>query len=262
MRTLSIDIETFSSINLAKSGVYRYAEAPDFEILLFGYSADGGPVQVIDLATGEKMPQEIRKALTNPTVTKWAFNAQFERVCLSNYLDTWLSPDSWHCTMVWSATLGLPLSLEGVGAVLGLEKQKLTEGKNLIKYFCVPCAPTKINGGRTRNLPQHDMEKWEQFKAYTIPVTPHLLYPQFMDDENQKERADVMHFNYVLLGKCNELWVFGDEISKGMAHEIGIAKKRQQTIRWFNRNCKEVTRVLFQESIRISQRQERTLRWK
>ena len=107
-------------------------------------------------------------ALLDESVTKWAFNAQFERVCLSNYLDTWLSPDSWHCTMVWSATLGLPLSLEGVGAVLGLEKQKLTEGKNLIKYFCVPCAPTKTNGGRTRNLPQHDMEKWEQFKAYNL----------------------------------------------------------------------------------------------
>ena len=107
-------------------------------------------------------------ALLDESVTKWAFNAQFERVCLSNYLDTWLSPDSWHCTMVWSATLGLPLSLEGVGAVLGLEKQKLTEGKNLIKYFCVPCAPAKTNGGSTRNLPQHDIEKWEQFKAYNL----------------------------------------------------------------------------------------------
>ena len=168
MQYLSIDIETYSSVNLQKAGVYKYAESPDFDILLFGYSVDGGAVQGIDLACGEKIPAEIADALSDESVIKWAFNAQFERVCLSNYLDTWLSPDSWHCTMVWSATLGLPLSLEGVGAVLGLEKQKLTEGKNLIKYFCVPCAPTKTNGGRTRNLPQHDMEKWEQFKAYNL----------------------------------------------------------------------------------------------
>ncbi len=168
MPHLSIDIETYSSVNLQKAGVYKYAESPDFDILLFGYSVDGGAVHVIDIACGEKIPTEIVDALSDESVTKWAFNAQFERVCLSNYLDTWLSPDSWHCTMVWSATLGLPLSLEGVGAVLGLEKQKLTEGKNLIKYFCVPCAPTKTNGGRTRNLPQHDMEKWEQFKAYNL----------------------------------------------------------------------------------------------
>lgn len=168
MQHLSIDIETYSSVNLQKAGVYKYAESPDFDILLFGYSVDGGAVHVIDFACGEKIPAEIVDALSDESVTKWAFNAQFERVCLSNYLDTWLSSDSWHCTMVWSATLGLPLSLEGVGAVLGLEKQKLTEGKNLIKYFCVPCAPTKTNGGRTRNLPQHDMEKWEQFKAYNL----------------------------------------------------------------------------------------------
>ena len=168
MQYLSIDIETYSSVNLQKAGVYKYAESPDFDILLFGYSVDGGRVQVTDLACGDKIPAEIVAALYDDSVTKWAFNAQFERVCLSNYLDTWLSPDSWHCTMVWSATLGLPLSLEGVGAVLGLEKQKLTEGKNLIKYFCVPCVPTKTNGGRTRNLPLHDMEKWEQFKAYNL----------------------------------------------------------------------------------------------
>lgn len=168
MQHLSIDIETYSSVNLQKAGVYKYAESPDFDILLFGYSVDGGRVQVTDLACGDKIPAEIVAALYDDSVTKWAFNAQFERVCLSNYLDTWLSPDSWHCTMVWSATLGLPLSLEGVGAVLGLEKQKLAEGKNLIKYFCVPCAPTKTNGGRTRNLPLHDMEKWEQFKAYNL----------------------------------------------------------------------------------------------
>ena len=174
MKSISIDIETFSSVSLQKSGVYRYAESDDFEILLFGYSVDGGEVKVVDLAMGEKIPEEIIDALTDDKVIKWAFNAQFERVCLSRYLRDngvslggyCLDPESWHCTMIWAATLGLPLSLEGVGAVLGLEKQKLTEGKNLIKYFCVPCSPTKVNGGRTRNMPYHDLEKWSQFKAY------------------------------------------------------------------------------------------------
>lgn len=204
IKTLSLDLETFSSVNLQKAGVYKYAESPDFDILLFGYSVDGGAVHVIDLACGEKIPAEIVDALSDESVIKWAFNAQFERVCLSNYLDTWLSPDSWHCTMVWSATLGLPLSLEGVGAVLGLEKQKLTEGKNLIKYFCVPCAPTKTNGGRTRNLPQHDMEKWEQFKAYNLrdvesemsiqkklsrfPV-PHFIWDEYHLDQEINDRG-------------------------------------------------------------------------
>lgn len=172
MRTLSIDIESFSSVNLQKSGVYKYASSEDFEILLFGYSVDGGEVQVVDLALGETIPQEILDALQDDEVIKWAFNASFERICLSAFLGMpvgeYLSPESWRCSMIWSAMLGLPLSLEGVGAVLGLEKQKLTEGKNLIKYFCVPCAPTKANGGRTRNLPTHDMEKWNSFKAYNL----------------------------------------------------------------------------------------------
>ena len=172
MRTLSIDIESFSSVNLQKSGVYKYASSDDFEILLFGYSVDGGKVQVVDLALGEEIPQEILNALKDDEVIKWAFNASFERICLSAFLGMpvgeYLNPKSWRCSMIWSATLGLPLSLEGVGAVLGLEKQKLTEGKNLIKYFCVPCAATKANGGRTRNLPMHDMEKWNSFKAYNL----------------------------------------------------------------------------------------------
>ena len=172
MKNLEIDIETFSSVNLAKSGVYRYVESPDFEILLFEYSVDGGEVNVIDLASGETLPKEIHDALEDETVTKWAFNAQFERICLSRFLGyptgEYLDPEGWKCSMVWSAYMGLPLSLEGVGAVLGLEKQKLTEGKDLIRYFCVPCSPTKTNGGRTRNLPEHDMEKWNRFKAYNI----------------------------------------------------------------------------------------------
>lgn len=188
MQTLSIDIETYSDVNLSKCGVYKYAESPDFEILLFGYSADGSEVTVIDLAQGERLPQEIIDALTDDTVIKWAFNANFERVCLSRYLRDlgvsldpfhdkhplstecarFLNPESWRCSMVWAATMGLPLSLEGVGAVLGLEKQKLTEGKDLIKYFSVPCAPTKANGGRTRNHPFHAPDKWEAFKKYNI----------------------------------------------------------------------------------------------
>ena len=188
MKVLSIDIETFSSVNLQKCGVYKYAESEDFEILLFGYAVDGGAVQVVDLACGEKIPAEIIEALTDDSVIKTAFNAAFERVCLSRYLSDmgvsldpfhdnhplsqecarYLNPASWHCTMIRSATQGLPLSLEGVGAVLGLEKQKLTEGKDLIRYFCVPCKPTKANGGRTRNLPGHDMEKWQRFKAYNL----------------------------------------------------------------------------------------------
>ena len=157
MNSISIDIETFSSANLQKSGVYRYAESDDFEILLFGYSVDGGEVQVVDLASGEEIPDEIINALMDDSVTKWAFNAMFERVCLSKWLNLteYLNPASWKCSMIWSAYMGLPLSLEGVGAVLGLEKQKLTEGKDLIKYFCTPCSPTKSNGGRVRNLPHH-----------------------------------------------------------------------------------------------------------
>ena len=170
--SLSVDLETFSSINLSKSGVYRYVESPDFEILLFGYSADGGPAQVVDLACGEKLPPEIAAALTDESITKWAFNANFERVCLSRFLGLptgeYLDPAQWHCSMVWTATMGLPLSLEGVGAVLGLEKQKLTEGKDLIKYFCQPCTPTKSNDGRTRNYPYHAPEKWSMFKKYNL----------------------------------------------------------------------------------------------
>lgn len=170
MKSLSIDIETFSSVNLAKSGVYRYVEAPDFEMLLFGYSADGGEVQVVDLACGEKIPSQILAALTDETVTKWAFNASFERVCLSRYLGLptgeYLEPASWRCSMVWAATMGLPLSLEGVGSVLKLDKQKLTEGKDLIKFFCHPCAATKVNGQRTRNYPYHAPDKWSAFKTY------------------------------------------------------------------------------------------------
>lgn len=184
MKNLSIDIESFSDIDLAKCGVYKYAQSPNFDILLFGYSIDGGEVQVIDLACGEKIPDEVISALTDDSVTKWAFNSQFERVCLSAWLQrncpqqfesygiledtvgSYLDPSAWKCSMIWCAYMGLPLSLEGAGSVLGLEEQKLKEGKDLIRYFCVPCKPTQANGGRMRNLPEHDMEKWERFKKY------------------------------------------------------------------------------------------------
>ena len=184
METISIDIETYSGNDLNKCGVYKYVQHPDFDILLFGYAVDGGEVHVIDLTAGEEIPEEILAALSDEDITKWAFNSNFERVCLSAWLrknhpehfrsysvegDTvgdYLDPRGWKCSMIWSAYMGLPLSLAGVGAVLGLEEQKLKEGKDLIRYFCVPCKATKSNGGRTRNLPEHDAEKWELFKFY------------------------------------------------------------------------------------------------
>lgn len=170
IKQMHLDLETFSSVDLSRSGVYKYAEAEDFEVLLFGVSVDGGAVRVYDLASGDKLPASIKEALTDPTVIKVAHNANFERVCLSRYLGMptgrYLSPTSWRCTMTWAAYMGLPLSLAGVGAVLGLDKQKMTEGKDLIKYFCVPCAPTKVNGGRTRNRPADAPEKWELFVSY------------------------------------------------------------------------------------------------
>ena len=172
MKTISIDIETYCDVDLNKCGVYRYAESHAFTILLFGYAVDGGKVNVIDLAQGEKIPEEILTALSDDSVTKWAFNANFERVCLSRYLQDlgrsskYLSPTGWRCSMVWAAAMGLPLSLRGVGTILKLEEQKMDEGKALIKYFSVPCAPTKANGGRTKNLPSDDLVRWEMFKAY------------------------------------------------------------------------------------------------
>ena len=166
MKKLSIDLETYSSVDLGKSGVYKYAESEDFEILLFAYSINDGEVKGIDLASGEIIPEEILSALSDENVEKWAFNANFERVCLSRFLGKRLKPQGWYCTMIWSAYLGLPLSLEKVGEVLKLDKQKMNEGKALIRYFSIPCKPTKTNGMRTRNLPHHDLEKWSTFKEY------------------------------------------------------------------------------------------------
>ena len=166
MKKLSIDLETYSSVDLGKSGVYKYAESEDFEILLFAYSINDGEVKVIDLANGEIIPEEILSALSDENVEKWAFNANFERVCLSRFLGKRLKPQGWYCTMIWSAYLGLPLSLEKVGEVLKLDKQKMNEGKALIRYFSTPCKPTKTNGMRIRNLSHHDLEKWSTFKEY------------------------------------------------------------------------------------------------
>lgn len=230
IKTLSVDIETYSSVDLTKAGVYKYAESPDAELLLFGYSVNGGSVIVIDLARGEIIPEEILAALSDNSIIKWAFNASFERIFLSVWLkryyphyyssysipeDTegnYLDPSSWRCSMIWSAFMGLPLSLDGVGAVLGLEEQKMKEGKGLIRYFCKPCAATKTNDGRTRNLPEHDMEKWNTFKAYNkrdvevemsiqhklsrFPV-PDFIWDEYHIDQEINDRGILLDMNMV-----------------------------------------------------------------
>lgn len=230
METISIDIETYSENDLGKCGVYKYVQHPDFDILLFGYAVDGGAVRVVDLASGETLPEEVLAALSDETVTKWAFNSNFERVCLSEWLrrnypeyfssysvpgDTvgdYLDPRGWKCSMVWSAYMGLPLSLAGAGAVLGLEEQKLKEGKDLIRYFCVPCKATKANGGRSRNLPEHDREKWKRFKSYNqrdvevemsiqeklrnFPV-PDFVWEEFWLDQEINDRGILLDIDMV-----------------------------------------------------------------
>ncbi len=204
MKRLSIDLETYSSVDLGKSGVYKYAESEDFEILLFAYSIDDGEVKVVDLASGEVIPEEILSALSDKSIEKWAFNANFERVCLSRFLGKRLKPQGWYCTMIWSAYIGLPLSLEKVGEVLKLDKQKMNEGKALIRYFSIPCKPTKTNGMRTRNLPHHDLEKWSTFKEYNqrdvetemaikkklsaFPM-PHSEWENYWIDQNINDRG-------------------------------------------------------------------------
>lgn len=241
METISIDIETYSGNDLNKCGVYKYVQHPDFDILLFGYAVDCGEVLVVDLAAGEEIPEEILASLSDEYVTKWAFNSSFERICLSEWLrrkhpeyfysysvegdfvGDYLDPRGWKCSMIWSAYMGLPLSLAGVGAVLGLEEQKLKEGKDLIRYFCVPCKPTKSNGGRTRNLPEHDPEKWEMFKFYNrrdveveqsiqkklhnFPV-PDFVWEEFWLDQEINDRGILLDLTLV------ENAIALDEISK------------------------------------------------
>ncbi|MGN8805461.1 MULTISPECIES: DNA polymerase [unclassified Blautia] len=221
MERLNIDIETYSEADLTKSGVYKYVDkSSGFEVLLFGYAVDGGPVKVIDLASGEMIPQEIIKALQDPKVLKYAFNAQFERVCLSAYLGKYLEPESWRCTMVASLYLGLPGSLAQVGTVLGVEKQKLESGKDLIKYFSIPCKATKTNGGRTRNIPENAPDKWQQFKEYNkrdvetemeifnrvnmFPV-PDFLWKQYAEDQRINDLGIEMDMDLVSQAiKCDE----------------------------------------------------------
>lgn len=212
MKTLSIDIETYSDMDLNKCGVYKYAESPNFEILLFAYSVDDGKVKVVDLASNETIPKEVVNALNDDGVIKYAFNANFERACLSKYFNTYFSPKSWHCTMVWSAYIGLPLSLKGVGSALKLDEQKMGEGRELIKYFCAPCVPTKVNGGRTRNLPCHDLNKWELFKKYNkrdveveiaihkrlakVPM-PDFVWDEYCIDQEINDRGIMVDMNFV-----------------------------------------------------------------
>lgn len=230
IQSLSIDLETYSSVDLKKSGVYPYAESSDFEILLFAYAVNEGAVQVVDIACGEEVPDEILQALTDDTVTKWAYNSQFERVCLSYWLrknypqyfssysiaedsvGNYLDPTSWKCSRIWGAYMGLPLSLKGVGAVLKLDEQKMEEGSGLIKYFCKPCRPTKKNGGRTRNLPMHDPEKWVLFKKYNkrdvevelaikeklakFPV-PDFVWDEYHLDQEINDRGILLDMHFV-----------------------------------------------------------------
>ena len=241
MDSISIDIETFSGYDLSKCGVYKYVQHEDFDILLFAYAVDGGEVHVIDLAAGDEIPVAILNALADEKILKWAFNSNFERICLSewlrrnqpkyfssygaagDYVGDYLSPRGWKCSMIWSAYMGLPLSLAGVGAVLGLKDQKLKEGKDLIRYFCKPCKPTKSNGKRTRNLYMHDPKKWELFKAYNkrdaeveqsiqcklmnFPV-PDFVWEEFYLDQEINDRGIGIDLDFVE----NALAI--DEISK------------------------------------------------
>ena len=236
MKTINIDIETFSSINISKSGVYKYVESEDFEVLLFAYSIDGGKTEIVDIANGEELSEEIIQALLDDNVIKWAFNAQFERICLSRFLKlpkgTYLNPKSWRCTMIWSAYMGLPFSLEGVGKVLGLEKQKLIEGKDLIKYFCVPCTPTKSNGYRNRNFSYHDKIKWEAFKTYNIrdvdtekeiqcklmkfPV-PDFIWKEYHLDQVINDRGIKVDLDFV-----NRVMALDDKVRTKLVSELQI----------------------------------------
>ena len=212
MKKLSCDIETFSDVDLIRCGVYKYADSPNFEMLLFAYAVDDGDVHIIDIAGGEELPEKIIQAIKSDTVVKTAYNAQFERVCLSRYLKLpdgeYLNPQSWYCTAVQAAELALPLSLADVGSVLGLERQKMTEGKELIKYFCVPCKPTKSNGNCTRNRPCHDINKWETFKKYCMRDVD--VERQIADKLKMYPISDEEHRLYVLDQIINDRGVLVD----------------------------------------------------
>ncbi|WP_123053065.1 DNA polymerase [Clostridium sp. JN-1] len=230
MKILSIDIETFSDVDISKCGVYRYADSVNFDILLFGYSIDGGPVEVVDMASGEKLPQFIIDAIIDDNVIKTAFNAQFERICLMTYLsrllnkNIYLHPSSWSCTEVQASMLGLPLSLAGVGKVLKLDEQKMDEGKALIRYFCTPCRATAANGGRTRNMPKDAPEKWELFKKYNVrDVQVELAIREKLKKYPIPEREQEF---YVLDQKINDLGLLVDK----KLEEEAISCDRQFTV--------------------------------
>lgn len=280
MRRIHCDIETFSSVNLTKCGVYKYAEGEDFEILLFGVSVDGAPVIVYDLASGDKLPTEIREALTDPSVIKTAHNANFERVCLSRLLGfpphTYLPPQQWRCTMTWAAYMGLPLSLKGVGSVLGLDKQKMDEGKDLIKYFCVPCAPTKANKGRTRNRPEDAPEKWALFKSYNardvevemqieeklsrFPV-PDSVWDQYFLSEEINDRGIGVDMDLVE----NAIRIDGEvreELKRKMTRitELENPNSVQQLLGWLGENGVETTTLGKKEVKKLIEEQDGEVR--
>lgn len=202
MKTLAIDIETYSPEDLKKTGVYRYAESPDFEILLFAYAFDNEPVRAIGLGEGEALPEEVRRALTDPAVLKTAFNANFEITCISSYLGTLLPVNQWECTMIRAAMCGLPLSLDAASKALGLTEEKMQAGKALINYFSKPCKPTKANGGRTRNRPHHDPDKWALFKKYCV-------------QDVEVERAIRKELDFLVIPPAEKkLWALDQEISR------------------------------------------------
>ena len=247
IKNLSLDLETKSSVDISKAGAYKYAESPDFEILLFGVSVNHGPITVYDLACGDTVPEEIIAALSDDRVTKWAYNASFERVCLSVWLrrnypqhfrtysipgdpvQNYLDPASWKCTLVWAAYNGLPLGLEKVGAVLGFEEQKLKEGKDLIKYFCCPCRPTKSNGGRTWNLPHHAPDKWELFKKYNERDV--LVEMQIQDRLKNYPVPDFVWDEYHLDQEINDRGIMIDQDMVRQALRIDELSKTDLTAR-------------------------------
>ena len=215
MKTLAIDIETYRSVSLQKCGVYAYAQSPDFEILLFGYAWDDGPVEVIDLAKGQSLPQELQDALYDPEILKTAFNASFERTCLSAFMGRVTPPEQWSCTAVMARELGLPGSLEAVGEVIGLpeDKQKSKTGRALIRYFSIPCKPTKTNGNRTRNLPEHDPDRWN-------------LYVEYNRQDVEAERAIRKKLSrFPIYEKEQPLWVHDQHINdRGVGVDLSLAE--------------------------------------
>ena len=264
-RRLSLDLETFSSVDLSRCGVYRYAESPDFRILLVGYSLNGGPVKTVDLASGGIMPEELINAILSPSVEKWAFNASFERVCLSRYLRDlgyllpprqYLPPSSWRCTMVWSGYMGLPMSLAGVGEVLGLDKQKLETGKKLISFFCRPVPPSLLNGQQNRNLPSTDPENWQKFVEYNIrdvetemeiqqrlskfPV-PDAVWQEYELDQKINDRGIGVDLPFVTAAMDVDA-VSREELTEGLSRltEIANPNSTAQIRRWLTDHGQEV----------------------